>query len=90
MEGEPVPPETELEHKYLNGWSYYDCPTMPTKGIEIRFTLPAGKPVEVFALDETYGLPLEGSFLLKARPLTATPSQDGDVTIVSRRVQLLP
>jgi len=90
MEGEPVPPETERERKYLNGWSYYDCPTMPAKGVEISFTLPTGKPVEVYALDETYGLPLEGSFLLKARPLTATPSQDGDLTIVSRRVQLLP
>jgi hypothetical protein len=90
MEGEPVPPETERERKYLNGWSYYDCPTMPAKGMEIRFTLPTGKPVEVYALDETYGLPLEGLFLLKARPLTATPSQDGDVTVVSRRVQLLP
>jgi hypothetical protein len=90
MEGEPVPPETERERKYLNGWSYYVCPTMPAKGIEIRFTLPTGKPVEVYALDETYGLPLEGSFLVKARPFTATSSQVGDVTIVSRRVQLLP
>jgi len=90
MEGEPVPHETERQRKYLNGWSYYDCPTMPAKGIEISFTLPTGKPIEVYALDETYGLPPEGSFLLKARPLTATPSQDGDVTVVSRRVQLLP
>jgi hypothetical protein len=63
---------------------------MPAKGIEMRFTLPAGKPVEVYALDESYGLPLEGLFLQKARPLTATPSQDGDLTVVSRRVQLLP
>jgi hypothetical protein len=90
MEGEPVPPETEQERKYLNGWSYYNCPTMPARGIELRFTLPAGKPVEVYVIDETYGLPLEGLFLLKARPLTATPSQNGDVTVVSRRVQLLP
>ena len=90
MEGEPVPPETERVRKYLNGWSYYDCPTMPAKGIEIRFTLPTGKPVEVYAVDETYGLPFEGLFLLKSRPLTATPSQDGDVTVISRRVQLLP
>jgi hypothetical protein len=90
MEGEPVPPQTERARQFLNGWSYYDCPTMPPKGIEISFTLPMGRPVEVYALDKTYGLPLEGLFLLKARPLTATPSQDGDVTVVSRRVQLLP
>lgn len=90
MEGEPVPPETERVRKFFNGWAYYDCPTMPTKGIEISFTLPTGRSVEVYALDQTYGLPLEGLFLQKARPLTATPSQDGDVTVVSRRVQLLP
>lgn len=90
MEGEPVQTETDRVRQYLNGWSYYDCPTMPTKGVEISFTLPAGKPVEVYALDETYGVPIEGLFLLKARPLTAIPSQDGDVTVVSRRVQLLP
>jgi hypothetical protein len=63
---------------------------MSAKGIEISFTLPTGKPVEVYALDQTYALPPEASFLVKARPFTATPSQDGDVTVVSRRVQLLP
>ena len=90
MEGEPVQPETDRLKPHFNGWSFFDCPTMPAKGVEISFTLPAGKPVEVYALDETYGVPVEGLFLLKARPLTAIPSQDGDVTIVSRRVQLLP
>jgi len=90
MEGEPLPPEPERERKSLNGWAYFSCPSMPAKGVEITFTLPAGTPVEVYALDETYGLPLEGLFLVKARPFTATPSQDGDVTVVSRRVQLLP
>jgi hypothetical protein len=63
---------------------------MPSKGVEISFTLPPGKPFEVYAADQTFGLPLEGMFLLKSRPLTATPSQDGDVTVVSRRVQLIP
>jgi hypothetical protein len=90
MEGEPMQPESDRVRQYFNGWSYYDCPTMPAKGVELRFTLPAGKPVEVYAVDETYGVPTEGLFLQKARPLTAIPSQDGDVTVVSRRVQLLP
>jgi hypothetical protein len=63
---------------------------MPAKGVEISFELPAGKQVEVYALDRTYGLPLEGMFLLKSRQFTATPSGAGDVTIISRRVQLNP
>jgi len=90
IEGEPVQSETEHMRQYLNGWTYYDCPTMTPKGIEIRFTLPTGKPVEVYAVDQKYGLPAEGKFLLNARPFTARPSQEGDVTTVSRKVQLLP
>jgi Peptidase family M28 len=90
VQGDPIAPETERERRYLGGWKVYQCLTMPPEGIEISFALPAGKPVEVFAADVTYGLPDEGKFLLNARPLTVAPSQDGDVTLVSRRVQLNP
>lgn len=86
----PVEPETKRVRAYLNGWTAYDCLTMGPKGIEIAFTLEDGKPVVVYAVDESYGLPAEGMFLLKARPLTATPSDEGDRTVVSRRVELLP
>ena len=44
----------------------------------------------VYTVDQTYGLPLDGMFLKKARPLTTTQFQDGDVTMISRRVKLLP
>jgi len=74
----------------LNGWSAYAYAGMPSSGIEISFSLPAGKTVEVYAADKSYGLPEEGKFLVNSRPLTSTPSQDGDVTIVTRRVQLIP
>ena len=86
----PMPPQSKLVRNYLNGWSVFSCVTMTAKGIAIDFTLPEGKPIEVYAVDQTFRLPEEGSFLLKSRPLTATPSQDGDVTLVSRRVQLNP
>jgi hypothetical protein len=90
MEGEPMQAESPRVTSYVNRWSFYDCVTMPAKGVEISFTLPAGKPIEIYAVDQSYGLPLEGLFLLKSRPLTARPSQDGDVTIVSRKVQFNP
>jgi hypothetical protein len=90
MEGFPVPPESERLATVLNGWTVYECVTMPLKGISLSFTLPVGRPVQVFVLDQTFRMPDEGNFLLHARPLTATPSQDGDVTVVSRRVQLIP
>jgi hypothetical protein len=90
MEGEPMQPEPERVRKYLNGWIVYACMTAPTKGVELSFTLPLGKPVEVITLDASYGLPAEGAFLLKARPLTATQSGEGDTSLITRRVELLP
>jgi Peptidase family M28 len=73
-----------------HNWSVYSFAAMPDGGIEISFSVPRGKAIEVSALDESNDLPPEGAFLLHARPLTATPSQSGDVTVVTRRVQLLP
>jgi hypothetical protein len=58
--------------------------------VEFSFSVPTGKTVEVWALDQSYGLPPDGAFLANSRPLTATPSQDGDTAIVRRRIQLLP
>jgi hypothetical protein len=87
---EPVQPQTEKVRQYQNNWYAYDFYAMPAKGVELSFTLPVGQPVEVYVLDVTYALPLEGMFLLKSRPLTATPFAEGDCTIASRRVQLLP
>jgi hypothetical protein len=87
---QPLQPQTEKVRQYQNGWYAYDFYAMPAKGVEVSFTLPVGKPVEVYVLDITYALPLEGMFLLKSRPLTATSFAEGDCTIASRRVQLLP
>ena len=90
MGGQPVPAVTPGMRNYYNGWAIYACPAMAAAGVEISFSVPVGKTVEVSAADQSYSLPDEGMFLENARPLTATASQNGDVTIVSRRVQLLP
>ena len=87
--GRPMPPISPIRDVY-DGWTVYSCPAMPAGGIEIRFSVPVGKPIEISASDQSYGLPLEGRFLLNSRPPTATSSQNGDVTIINRRVQLLP
>jgi hypothetical protein len=63
---------------------------MPARGVEISFSLPIGKPVLVTVVDRSYRLPDEGEFLVNARPLTAVPSGEGDVTVFSRRVELNP
>jgi Peptidase family M28 len=88
--GQPLPPEIPAVRALLNGWTAYACPAMPAGGIEVSFSVPLGKTVEVSAADQSYGLPPDGTFLLDSRPFTATPSQNGDVTVVRRSVQLLP
>lgn len=90
MNDQPISERAAIRTAVYNGWSVYSCPDAPAAGVELSFTLPAGKPVMVSVADENFALPTEGDFLLKARPLTATASQDGDLTIVTRRVQLLP
>ncbi len=90
IQDQPIPHKTDRVLRYFNRWDLYRCLTMTAKGIEIQFELPLGKPVEVYVLDLSYGLPLEGMFVLKSRPLTATPYSQGDVTILSRQVQLNP
>jgi hypothetical protein len=90
MENQAIGRQVELIRRSANGWYHFECSTMPQKGVELAFSLPIGKPLTVTALDETYSLPLEASFLVKARPFTATAFGDGDVTLVTRHVQLLP
>jgi len=90
IDGQPLTAGIPRDRRFLNRWSAYACAAMPPSGIEISFSLPAGKLVDVYAADKSYSLPNEGKFLVNSRPLTATPSQDGDVTIVTRRVQLIP
>lgn len=90
MDGVPLPPESWREFRFFNGWTVYSCDTMPPNGVTLSFTLPVAKPVTVFVVDKSFGLPADGKSLLVARPDTATASRDGDVTLVSRRVELIP
>jgi len=90
VENVAVPPELAHMRARFGGWFVYSCPAMPGKGIEMSVLLPTGRPVTVTVVDNSYGLPESGKFLINARPLTATPSGEGDVTVVSRRVQLNP
>lgn len=91
IEGQTVEPQNPAARQaYGNGWFSYSCPAIPASGIQIEFSLPVNKPVVVSVADQSYGLPPEGAFLVNARPLTTTRSQNGDVTIVTRHVTLNP
>lgn len=90
IQGQPLAHTSKKLRLIFGNWNIYRCLTMPSDGVEIAFTLPVGKPVQVYVADVNFGLPPEGKFLLNSRPLTATPSQDGEVTILSRSLQINP
>jgi len=88
MNGHAVPKTPARVLQWLNGWHAYDCPVMPTEGMEMQFTVEGDKPADVYVVDESYGLPAAGESLRKARPVYAVASQDGDVTMVYRRLKI--
>ena len=90
MEGQPLEPDRPGAGQLFSGWSIYACATMPASGVELIFSLPVGKAVKVSVADQSFGLPPEGAFLANARPLTAAPSQSGDITIVRRLLEFNP
>jgi len=57
-------------------------------GVAVDFTIRRTSPPQIYVMDKSYGLPLEATAILKARPPEATPIHDGDGTIVIRRIQL--
>jgi hypothetical protein len=69
-------------------WIYLADVTLPAEGCEIEVVLGEVKPLDWFVADRTRGLPAGGDALVRARPATATTIQDGDVTVVSRRVRI--
>jgi hypothetical protein len=90
MRGQLVPETYPRALGWRRGWRQYICATLPHEGIELSFTLPATAPADVWLIDESAGLPLEGLFLEKARPVTTTPQHEGDETIVSHHIPLAP
>jgi hypothetical protein len=78
-------------HTLANGSTVLFAPGIPDTGL--RFGIDAAAPVTVQVFDQNHGLPDElsdGKALQRARPHTATSSQDGDVTVVQRTVRLDP
>ena len=61
---------------------------LPPGGIDLDLTLADTTPREWLLVDRSLGLPPAGSALLKSRPAWTAPAQDGDATLVSRKITL--
>jgi MFS family permease len=86
IDGQPVP----LADPGLlsGGWQLYTNLTLPAQGSELDVVLGTAQPLDWYVSDRTYGLPPTGQALLTARAKSAVPIQDGDVTLVSRKVRI--
>jgi Peptidase family M28 len=70
------------------GWYRQTLLTLPPQGAELDVVLGNGAPSDWYVNDRTFSLPPQGDALRRARPANAAPIQDGDVTIVSRKVKI--
>jgi len=70
------------------GWYRQTILTLPPQGIELTVVLGSTGPQEWYVNDRTFTLPPAGDALRKARPAAVVPFQDGDMTVVSRKVKI--
>ena len=79
-------------HTLRNGATIVVAPDIPEAGLQFWVHAPA-EPMAALVFDESYGLSREltdAEKLQRSRPKNATSSQDGDITVVQRTVQLDP
>jgi hypothetical protein len=86
--GEAIAPLYPRAVKQMGGWRIYSCRTLPPEGVSVEIVSAAGRPIDFFLGDTTYGLPPGGERLASARRRTAVTSQSGDVSVVTRRIRL--
>src|SRR5262249_33894024 len=72
----------------FGGWYRQAILTLPPQGIELTVVLGSTAPQDWYVNDRSFSLPPAGDALRKARPDTAAPQQDGDLTVVSRKVRI--
>jgi hypothetical protein len=98
-----VPAEAKLESIKIDGqaiamdrpvgppgakWRQFNHYTLLPKGSEIEVVLGAAQPLDWYVFDRSYGLPPVGQALIAARPRDAAAIQEGDMTMVSRKVRI--
>jgi hypothetical protein len=82
-------PVAAMPRRLGNGWSRLRLFGVSAEGVDLSFDAEASG-FDLQLMDESYGLPPQGQLLQLARPRAAVPSQDGDVTLVTRQYQVQP
>ncbi|MGH2601893.1 MAG: M28 family peptidase, partial [Dehalococcoidia bacterium] len=71
-----------------NGYQVFHCHTTACDGMTLELHLASRDAVELFVVDMTPGLPAGAADLIAARPPTAVPSRDGDLSLIVDQVSL--
>jgi hypothetical protein len=78
----------EYLQRAVPDWRFCEIPTVDAAGVEMKFTIASASPVEIYIGDKSFSLPPAGLPIAAARPADTIASQDGDATLVTRRVKL--
>ena len=70
------------------GWQAVTYHTLPPEGGVLDVVLGSTQPNDWYVIDQTYDLPAVAQAVAAARPKTAATFQDGDRTVVSRKVTI--
>ena len=72
----------------VGGYYTLECYGRACDGLVVELRLEGEAPVEVLVVDSSSGLPAGGETWLQARPDTAVPVNEGDLTLIMRRQDL--
>ena len=81
-----MPPPRALARS--GGYRLVGSMTAPPEGVLVELALSGDGRIEVVVVDRSRGLPDIGAPLVAARPDTAVPSGEGDVTVATARPRL--
>ena len=70
------------------GWLPVTLLTLAPQGSEMEVVLGATQPTDWYVVDKSYDLPAAAQGLLAARPKSSVPLQEGNRTLVSRKVRI--
>ncbi|HTG35419.1 MAG TPA: M20/M25/M40 family metallo-hydrolase [Thermoanaerobaculia bacterium] len=70
------------------GWQAVTYHTLPSEGGVLDVVLGSTQPNDWYVIDQTYDLPAVARGVAAARPKTAATFQEGDRTVVSRKVTI--
>lgn len=85
VDGEPVPVRPD---RPAGSFQEIGSSSMGPEGIEIVLTLGETRPMDWYLYDLSPGLPPSGEALVRARPESAVSYQDGDATLIERKIRI--